>query len=162
MHRKSYGRHPTYGLNKCTVAKDGRASRIEGIASVKTIASASVGTKRRIPSIGRSILDILPRLFRHRIVSTTIVRRLNPGKWPDLGKHRQDCCFSFFFFFACAVKRRQIRLNAAIGLETEKEGKGKEGERRKRQEGCVYKRGKGRMRKKRNRERVRKGAGSGE
>lgn len=98
-------------------------------------------------------------IIQTRIVSSTIVRRLNPGKWPDLGKHRQDC---FFFFFACAVKRRQIRLNAAIGLETEKEGKGKEGERRKRQEGCVYRRGKGRMRKKRNRERVRKGAGSGE
>lgn len=44
-------RHPTYGLNKCIVAKDGRASRIEGIASVKTIASASGGAKRRIPSI---------------------------------------------------------------------------------------------------------------
>lgn len=97
-------------------------------------------------------------IIQTRIVSSTIVRRLNPGKWPDLGKHRQDC----FFFFACAVKRRQIRLNAAIGLETEKEGKGKEGERRKRQEGCVYRRGTGRMRKKRNRERVRKGAGSGE
>ena len=71
-------------------------------------------------------------MFRIRIVSKTI---------EDVSRSRESTGIFFsFFFFGCAVKRRQIRLNAAIGLGRRGRERRRERERRKRQEGCAYRR----------------------